>query len=229
LRDSAARCDEVEDLPTVGLYGKLPCRGDFLRRRLPLEFVEPWDSWLQECLAQSRQQLQEHWLDAYLVSPVWRFALAGGACAEGACAGVLLPSVDLVGRYFPLTLVARWKIALSPLTMACSHAPWFDLAQALALEALEAPVLDFEDFDGRVASLGAQWQMTVASSRSVQSVLSLMAFQALERRLHPVSLWWTEGSEEVDPVVLCVSGLPDPDSFAGMLSGQVATGCDRGA
>ena len=218
----------MEDRPIVGLYGKLPCRGDFLRRRLPLEFVEPWDSWLQECLAQSRRQLQEHWLDAYLVSPVWRFALAGGACGEGVCAGVLLPSVDLVGRYFPLTLVARWASTPSPLMMACSQAPWFDLAQGLALEALEAPVLDFEDFDRRVAALGAQWRMPAASGRSVQRVLSLMAFQALERRLYPVSLWWTEGLGELDPVVICVSGLPDPDSFSGMLSGQVATGCDGG-
>jgi type VI secretion system protein ImpM len=226
LRDSAARCDEVEDGPTVGLYGKLPCRGDFLRRRLSLGFVEPWDSWLQECLAQSRRQLQEHWLDAYLVSPVWRFALAGGSCGEGACAGVLMPSVDLVGRYFPLTLVARWEGALSPLMLACSQERWFDLAQALALEALEAPQLDFDDFDRRVAALGTDWQVPVAAGRSVQSALSLVAFQALERRLHPVSLWWTEVSEELDPVVICVSGLPDPDSFAGMLSGQVTQGSD---
>jgi type VI secretion system protein ImpM len=218
----------MEVRPIVGLYGKLPCRGDFLRRRLPLEFVEPWDSWLQECLTRSRQKLQEHWLDAYLVSPVWRFALAGGVCGEGACAGVLLPSVDLVGRYFPLTLVARWAGTLSPLMIACGQAPWFDFAQALALQALEAPVLDFEDFDSRVAALGAQWHMPTAADRSVQSVLSLMGFKALERGLNPVSLWWTEGSGELDPVVICVSGLPDPDSFSGMLSGQVVSGCAGG-
>jgi type VI secretion system protein ImpM len=216
----------VPDRPTVGLYGKLPCRGDFLQRRVPLEFVEPWDTWLQQCLTQSKQQLQERWLDAYLVGPVWRFALAPGVCGEGACAGVLLPSVDLVGRYFPLTIVARWEAPLSPLMVACSQDSWFELVQTLSLEALEAPVLDFDDFDRRVAALSAQWYVPAASGRSVQSALSIVAFQALERTLHPVSLWWTEGSNDLDPSVLCLSGLPDPASFAAMLSGQAANGAE---
>lgn len=204
----------------MGFYGKLPCRGDFLQRRLPREFVDPWDSWLQECLTQSRQQLGERWLAAYLVSPVWRFALAGGLCGEGAYAGVLLPSVDLVGRYFPLAIVARWEVAVSPLMVACSQDRWFELVQALALEALDAPVLDFDDFDRKVAGLGSHWYVPAASGRSVQTALSIVAFQAVERTLHPVSLWWTEGSNDFDPSVLCVSGLPDPGAFAAMLSGQ---------
>jgi type VI secretion system protein ImpM len=198
----------VGDLPTVGLYGKLPCRGDFVQRRLPREFVEPWDGWLQECLTQSRGQLQERWLDAYLVSPVWRFALASGVCGEAAYAGVLLPSVDLVGRYFPLTLVARWEVTVSPLRTACTQDSWFELVQALALEALDAPALDFDDFDRRVAALSSLIDLT-------QHGLS-----SLERMLNPVSLWWTEGSNDIVPTVLCMSGLPDPAGFAGMLSGR---------
>ena len=207
------------DLPTVGFYGKLPCRGDFIQRRVPREFVEPWDAWLQECLTQSRGQLQERWLDAYLVSPVWRFALAGGVCGEAAYAGVLLPSVDLVGRYFPLTLVARWDVAMSPLMTACSQDSWFELVQALALEALDAATLDFDDFDRRVAALSSCWYVPSASGRSVQSALSTVVFQELERALSPISLWWTEGSNDFDASVLYVSGLPDPGGFATMLSG----------
>lgn len=108
----------------MGFYGKLPCRGDFVQRRVPREFVEPWDVWLQECLTLSRSQLQERWLEAYLVSPIWRFALAGGVCGAAAYAGVLLPSVDLVGRYFPLTLVARWEAGISPFMTACGQDSW---------------------------------------------------------------------------------------------------------
>ena len=87
----------------AGWYGKLPCLGDFASRRLDAEFITPWDAWLQRCIATSRQQLGEQWLDIYLTSPMWRFILAPGICGERACAGVLLPSVDKVGRYFPLT------------------------------------------------------------------------------------------------------------------------------
>ena len=206
-------------LPTVGFYGKLPCRGDFVQRRVPREFVEPWDVWLQECLTLSRLQLQERWLEAYLVSPIWRFALAGGVCGAAAYAGVLLPSVDLVGRYFPLTLVARWDAGISPFMTACGQDSWFELVQGLALEVLDAPTLDFDDFDRRVAALSSLIDPTHHSLSS------------LERMLNPVSLWWTEGSNDIAPAVLCMSGLPDPAGFAAMLSGRnqnsLALNCPR--
>ena len=60
----------MSSAPTVGFYGKLPCRGDFLQRRVAAEFVDPWDRWLQESLTESRLQLQECWLETYLTSPV---------------------------------------------------------------------------------------------------------------------------------------------------------------
>jgi type VI secretion system protein ImpM len=40
----------------------------------------------------------------YLTFPVWRFLLPVGVLGSTAWTGVLMPSVDRVGRYFPLTL-----------------------------------------------------------------------------------------------------------------------------
>ena len=31
----------------VGWYGKIPGTGDFIARRVPASFREPWDRWLQ--------------------------------------------------------------------------------------------------------------------------------------------------------------------------------------
>jgi type VI secretion system protein ImpM len=99
---------EIETVP--GWYGKLPTLGDFASRRLGPEFIEPWDLWLGDGLAAQREALGDGWLDAYLQSPVWRFVLMPevlqAAAPKRALAGVLMPSVDRVGRYFPLTLVA---------------------------------------------------------------------------------------------------------------------------
>lgn len=90
-----------------GYYGKIPTQGDFLRRGLSPAFVEPWDRWLQELLLSGRETLGAGWQDAYFSAPIWRFALPKGLCGGAAVAGVVMPSVDRVGRQFPLTLAAE--------------------------------------------------------------------------------------------------------------------------
>ena len=89
-----------------GAYGKMPALGDFFRIAPPPGFVEAWDPWLQERLLDLRNALGERWRDAYLTAPIWRFTLSPGTAGEGAVVGVLMPSVDRVGRNFPLTLAA---------------------------------------------------------------------------------------------------------------------------
>ena len=104
----------MNNVPTPGWYGKLPTLGDFASRRLDADFIEPWDVWLGEGLAAHRETLgEEAWLDAYLGSPAWRFVLMPGALSPDqnqALAGVLMPSVDRVGRYFPLTLATPMPV-----------------------------------------------------------------------------------------------------------------------
>ncbi len=67
----------------------------------------PWDAWLQDGMATARERLGDRagrtlWDGA----PPWRFALPAGACGPDAVVGVLLPSEDMVGRRFPITLAA---------------------------------------------------------------------------------------------------------------------------
>ena len=208
----------MSSTPTVGFYGKLPCRGDFLQRRISPDFVDSWDGWLQDCLTESRLQLQEGWLETYLTSPAWRFVLAGGVCGANSCAGVLLPSVDRVGRYFPLTVVAHWEVAVFPLTTARNRESWFDSAQTLGIEALEAACLDLDEFDRSVAALAARLDPTEEP---------FLWLRELELATQPMSLWWTYGSNDSDPAMMCVNGLPDPATFAAMLLGNPAADGER--
>lgn len=92
-------------MPTAfGFYGKIPSHGDFLRRGLSPAFIEPWDTWLQQSLLTGRDVLGDGWQNAYFSAPIWRFALPAGLCGPDGMTGVLMPSVDRVGRQFPLTL-----------------------------------------------------------------------------------------------------------------------------
>lgn len=92
-----------------GWHGKLPSLGDFASRRLSPDFISAWDGWLAAGLAVLREQQPAQWLNDYLACPTWRFVLMPGALPAPlpaqAHAGVLMPSVDRIGRYFPLTVV----------------------------------------------------------------------------------------------------------------------------
>jgi type VI secretion system protein ImpM len=231
----------------VGFYGKLPFRGDFLHRRVPGDFVDVWDAWLQQGLHQSRQQLGERWLDAYLTGPVWRFVFADGVCGTGAYAGVFMPSVDRVGRYFPLTIVVQFDAGCCGLDVACSATAWFDAAETVALRALEAADLDIEQFDAQVgqlrdrfdargfaelARLGvslesspfpappASWHVPLGDARSLQRAVNLLAARELSRTLQPMALWWSDGSQALAPSWLTTRGLPDASAFTAMLTGE---------
>ena len=88
----------------IGWFGKMPAMGDFAQRRLPPEFVQGWDPWLQRGLAESRSRLGADWQELYLTFPVWRFVLPPGWFGSSGWCGILMPSVDRVGRHFPLTI-----------------------------------------------------------------------------------------------------------------------------
>ena len=231
----------------VGFFGKLPCRGDFLQRRVRQEFVDVWDAWLQRCLAESARQMQDRWLEAYLTSPVWRFVVSPGICGDGAYGGVMVPSVDRVGRYFPLTIVTSWEPEDSALAVACGAHAWFDRAEELALDAPDAS--DFDVFDASVAQLPALanaqnaaetvalrdhlsradlssekpgLRVPLQSVHSLQRAVNLLAARELERTLQPLSLWWSDGSKDTEPTWVCQRGLPPPEGFARMLSEQLS-------
>ena len=128
----------------TGLFGKLPAHGDFVRRALPRSFVAPWDAWLSEGMAAARAAFGEGWDDAWDHAPAWRFRLAPGACGPDAAVGVMLPSADMVGRRFPLTLAAVLPAASIP-----PPPEWYDALEAVALQAREGGL----DADALAASL----------------------------------------------------------------------------
>ncbi len=185
-----------------GYFGKVLTHGDFVSRRLSPGFVLGWDGWLQAGLQHSRQQLGARWLEVYLSSPIWHFAIAAGLCGDEAMAGVMIPSVDRVGRYFPLTLagVMTGGGELLPELFA-RGAGWFDALEGLALGSLVDGFL-LEDMDASLAAL--------SPDRAPQCA------DALERR----AVFWTQGSPCMSPSVMVYGALPSPAEFCDMLAGR---------
>ena len=208
-------------MATAGLFGKVPARGDFVRRALPATFVTPWDDWLQAGLGGAKEILGDAWLDIYLTSPVWRFALSAELVGAPAAAGVLMPSVDSVGRYFPLTLACVLDGDPAPMQVRAESA-WFQRAEALALGVL-AEDGSFDQLIEGVDALGCpapappialddrSWRFDGAADWLTEALAARFA--------PPHALFWTEGSTRVGPTTLFVRQLPSARQFAALLDG----------
>jgi type VI secretion system protein ImpM len=120
-----------------GAFGKLPALGDFLRMDLPQGFVDPWDRWLQEGMLAARGALGDRWQDCYFSAPLWRFALSPGLAGASAMMGVMMMSVDRVGRQFPLTLASPVADGAPVLVQHFVSGTLYAELEALALDALE--------------------------------------------------------------------------------------------
>jgi type VI secretion system protein ImpM len=177
----------------VGFYGKLPARGDFVRT-LPRDFTDPWDGWLAAALAGSRDIMGEDWLPAFLEAPVWRFSLAAGLCGGHAVLGLMLPSVDRAGRYFPLTFAALFDDRAAP----ADDPGWLDACEAAGRAALEQ--------DTEPEQLGVMIGVPLTPRAG-----------GPEETGSERSVWWTEGAPRVSATRFFLPGLPDAAIYATML------------
>ena len=234
-----------------GWHGKLPSLGDFASRRLDASFIEPWDSWLAAGLLALREAQPEGWLEGYLGSPSWRFLLMPGAMpgAAGAqaWAGVLMPSVDRVGRYFPLTLVQplhggpgstqemaglwQWLARLDELARDALFEDWTAdrLEQELArmalptLSPLEGPAVAVAAGAGAGAA-AAPGSVVELSAPGVGDAALHIGMQAQRAWADAAQgqAWWHARPDENPPRLLVSRGLPAATSLA-RLFGPAAT------
>jgi type VI secretion system protein ImpM len=179
-----------------GWYGKLPALGDFATRRLPPAMVTRCDTWLSAGLAASRRELGGEWLDLYLTAPIWRFAWSAGLAGDETWVGVLMPSVDRVGRYFPLLLAAP--------------CPAEEPAEGVAGAA--------EDWLDRLADTAQDCLQPGASLDSLEAALAADPLPATARwPADPArhSLWWTHRATRHH-----CPGLPEGSAFTALLQGD---------
>ncbi|HEX6703127.1 MAG TPA: type VI secretion system-associated protein TagF [Albitalea sp.] len=226
---------DARDMP--GWYGKLASLGDFAQRRLPPAWLHACDAWLSAAMQSGRDQLGERWLETYLTAPLLRFGWAPGVVDGQWWFGLLMPSCDSVGRYYPL-LIAHPRTHAPEDRIALDHLElWFDhLAQAAmrtlndtqgTVEALEAALSEAPPWPtpGRSAGMATRTgvqgdHLRLGRSATLSQWLHALAAQQLSSRFAGCTLWWRVTETGADDSVDIVRGLPDGAGFVALLTGS---------
>src|SRR4051794_25533898 len=130
------------------------------------------------------------WLPAFLQAPVWRFCLPAGMCGQCSTLGLMLPSVDKAGRYFPLTFAALRSTGVS----LAADEKWLDQCETAGRAALERN------------STPQQTAAILASPTLLDDPAGLRD-----------AVWWSEGSVCMEPTRMLLNGLPDVATYVTML------------
>jgi type VI secretion system protein ImpM len=217
------------DSSTVAWYGKLPGTGDFASRRLDADQIETVDAWLTDIMVALRARDPESWLSAYLASPSWRFAWLPGAAPAPLSGrtwiGVVMPSVDSVGRYFPLIFLhgleqmpalasevealMTWLTRLDDLAAAALAEDWVidQLESALSALGLPEPVATRQIPPNlRQAGENGTTRLALGDSTSVAEAL----FGAAREEwiaAHGSNCFWYCSTEQYPATLLTTPGL----------------------
>lgn len=206
-------------------------------RDLPQSFVSVWDEWLQHYIAGSKEQLGEDWLNIYLTSPIWRFVFSAGVIDNKVWAGIMLPSVDRVGRYYPLSAVRPLPDTANPLEFISMQTSWFSAMEELCLQALNGE-MNVDDLSSQVNSIdwmddssytslgqadgtGTTFQINMEYEEQLPvSVYPYLFNSILQNAFSSYGVWMTTGSERIEPCLFLTQSMPPISGMPAMMDGQ---------
>ncbi|HVY17812.1 MAG TPA: type VI secretion system-associated protein TagF, partial [Rhodopila sp.] len=183
-----------------------------------------WEQWLSSLVVAARAALGTDWPHDWLTAPLWHFTLGREVAPPLGAAGVLLASVDRVGRFFPFSI-----LGLAAPDAAARSADWARAAEALALSAL-ADDFDPDRLDAALAGLGPPpaaggaalangiWPLRIHDDWPAPPADRLSDAAWLPPGPSQ-SAWWCRGSERMVPVHIRAMGLPHERLAAAMVTG----------
>ncbi len=225
-----------------GLYGKLPAKRDFIAVNMPRDFLKIWEEWLHGAISSSRLKMGQDWLPAYLKAPLWRFWLGEAICGIPV-SGVFMPSVDGIGRHFPLSIFCygdkddAFKPPFASIQLN-ENPDWYEKVEYFLLSTLEAEIeydnllneLQFLPLLQKIPAMCEDISVLKYSKNNIRSVAldetiedAFASIQKEENRLlqRNKSYWWTVGGDSFQPFVFTANGMPNPDTMEIMLSGNL--------
>lgn len=211
----------------IGVMGKHPGYGDFLRAGLSERMADALSAWLDQSLVALRDDMGNGWAGFWDGAQDLRFWIGRGVLGR-TLAGVLRPSRDRVGRRYPLILLLEGA-AITPPVIDTDQEVWDCLAAHLdamtpgdgaraLLEGLSPPAV-------------AEDPLTAATGPTIwahhpegdlAALLRAAAAADAERACLTRSYWWAPESPGRTAVWLGCPGLPEVSALAWLLAGVAA-------
>lgn len=208
----------------IGLLGKHPGYGDFLRANVASDVAEQLEAWLDGCLPEIRDQQGQNWPVFWEQAQDLRFWI-GRAVLGRSLMGILRCSRDRAGRRYPLFLVAQGAAVPAPLQ---------DPDQS-AYEVLGAHFSVMRPGQGGAALLdGLHLQLPEEDAETAQRGSTLWAHQPngdltkllnaasgadAECALLTRSYWWAPASGAKAAIWLGCDGMPAAAALHWLLAG----------
>ena len=143
-----------------------------------------------------------------------------------------MPSVDKVGRYFPLTIASSLGDHAKPFQILENATDWYDAAESLALNVLHEDRVDPDALASSVNALddsalsgaeheesvvtGSEWGLCLGVP-SGAAMSPAVCHELVQFQVGPYSAWWSPGSDDADAMGLVSPELPAPQCFAYLL------------
>jgi type VI secretion system protein ImpM len=217
-----------------GYFGKLPTFGDFIHQTLPQDFANGFHEWLQASMAAARASLGDDFLTYYLNCPSWKFVMSPGVCGTQAVAGLTIPSVDRVGRYFNFTLATVLATDTDPIAYVMANRPGFKALELLALDILESDYPNTQmELKVRETSLQFEAISTINSEVRIETdkmgvslnqplpfedQASTLLTHLIDEKLGAFSIWWYGQEGQTRSNMVACRGMPSSDTYLSLLT-----------
>lgn len=219
------------------IFGKLPTEGDYIRLGDDSSLLAFLDGWITSTWAEFVLGADSAWEDRYRVSPLWWFT----APFEGMfVCGVISPSLDSVGRLFPL-IVATRHVANEAAQAMQQASGWLMEVQEAIIQALEPPGLAAARLLEQVRAIGTAAPAASGLRRrtgmfGTQACVSVEDAQGWISTTAPPtavggphwSLWQDASREGRSSRAICLDGWPGSIAIGELLASNPALAIDQG-
>ena len=181
---------------SIAWYGKLPSLGDFAGRRMSHALTTEWDGWLRAGMDELRRADDAGWPDTFVSAPLW-FFIAHVASSGSPVMGALAPSMDRVGRYYPLTVMATAPRTGCPFGDDAEVKSFLAGARAAIVEARRR-TLSVDELDRRVTQLTSPFESAPPIEREPSLIHDILTDLTEASRAHQSAV----GEQPAENIVL---------------------------